>query len=201
MTQASSRLAVAAVIALGFALQAGCSPKTQPPAEEAPPAAASPAAPEAPVETAPAAAETEAAPETPAAPPEKSARPAAPAPATPVPAKAAPAPAAQPPAPTPVVTAVPAAFASCGGCHSTQEGAPNRMGPNLHGIVGSRAGTRAGYSYSEAMANSDIVWTSSQLDAFLAGPRDVVPGTKMGSPPVSNAESRRSIIEYLSTLD
>lgn len=75
------------------------------------------------------------------------------------------------------------------------------MGPNLHGIVGSRAGTRPGYNYSDAMANSGLVWTQSQLDTFLAAPRDVVPGTKMASPPVSNADNRRAIIEYLATLD
>lgn len=74
------------------------------------------------------------------------------------------------------------------------------MGPNLFGVVGSRAGSQAGYAYSPAMSGSDLVWTESSIDAFLAAPREVVPGTRMAAPPVRDAGTRRAIVEYLASL-
>lgn len=107
----------------------------------------------------------------------------------------------QPAAPPPVIaTTPPAAFASCAGCHSVEQGAPHKMGPNLFGVVGSRAGSQAGYAYSPAMSGSDLVWTESSIDAFLAAPREVVPGTRMAAPPVRDAGTRRAVVEYLASL-
>lgn len=106
-----------------------------------------------------------------------------------------------PAAPPPVVASTPpAAFASCGGCHSVEQGAAHRMGPNLFGVVGSRAGSRAGYAYSPAMTGADLVWTESSIEAFLAAPREVVPGTRMAAAPVRDAGARRAIVEYLASL-
>ncbi len=126
------------------------------------------------------------------------AEPAAPEAASPSPPSAA-APAPSPSAP--VVQAVPAAFARCAGCHSVEQGAAHKMGPNLFGVAGARAGTRAGYSYSDAMTSSGVTWTDEALDQFLAAPRDVVPGTKMAAPPVADPTARASIVAYLRTLN
>lgn len=106
-----------------------------------------------------------------------------------------------PVAPPPVVASMPpSAFASCAGCHSVEQGAAHKMGPNLFGVVGSRAGSQAGYTYSPAMSGSDLVWTETSIDAFLAAPREVVPGTRMAAPPVRDAGTRRAIVEYLASL-
>jgi len=94
----------------------------------------------------------------------------------------------------------PAAFASCGGCHSVEEGGRNGIGPNLFGVMGRQVGGKAGYAYSDAMAANGQIWTPALMDAFLAGPRDVVPGTKMMAAPVRNAETRQALVEYLSSL-
>lgn len=106
-----------------------------------------------------------------------------------------------PVAPPPVVASMPPpAFAGCAGCHSVEQGAAHKMGPNLFGVVGSRAGSQAGYAYSPAMSGSDLVWTETSIDAFLAAPREVVPGTRMAAPPVRDAGTRRAIVEYLASL-
>ena len=180
--------------ALSFSL-AACGRTETPPEAPAPPAASVATTP------APAAATTgeaatrpsdegpltvppvEASPDVPAAPPATASRPAPPAAPPPV-----------------VVSAPPAAFASCAGCHSVEQGAPHKMGPNLFGVVGSRAGSQAGYAYSPAMSGSDLVWTESTIDAFLAAPREVVPGTRMAAPPVRDAGARAAIVEYLASL-
>lgn len=85
---------------------------------------------------------------------------------------------------------------SCRTCHSIREG-DNRLGPNLHDIIGREAGT-AEYRYSPAMANSSIVWDEATLDRFIQDPEAVVPGNNMkpyGG--ISDAEVRESIVKWL----
>src|SRR6266516_2581123 len=64
---------------------------------------------------------------------------------------------------------------SCRTCHSVKEG-DNRLGPNLHGIVGRKSGALTNYGYSHAMANADVVWDKATLDKFIANPEGVVDG-------------------------
>jgi len=91
------------------------------------------------------------------------------------------------------------AFAACAACHGTKP-SEKRMGPSLAGIVGRKAGSVAGFTYSPAMAKSGISWTEAKLDAFMANPRSVVPGTKMAYGGVAQPEKRKAIIDYLKTL-
>ena len=123
--------------------------------------------------------------------------------AAPAEAKAPAAAAAPPPVTKAAQTATlarPASFAMCQTCHSTGKGEPHRVGPNLFGIVGAKAGTRPGYNYSDAMKESDLVWTRDRLDAFIAAPRAVVPGTKMVIAGPRDAAKRKEIVDYLASL-
>jgi cytochrome c len=63
-------------------------------------------------------------------------------------------------------------FKACAVCHATDHA--NRAGPGLEGIVGRKAGTAPGFSYSSAMKKSDIVWDTKILDAYLESPQQVV---------------------------
>ncbi len=90
------------------------------------------------------------------------------------------------------------AFALCAGCHDTRADLGHRVGPNLHGVIGRRAGSAPGYAYSDAMKNSGIVWDAQTLDAFLASPQKRVPGTRMRNA-TSDPQRRHAAIEYLST--
>lgn len=109
---------------------------------------------------------------------------------------------AAPPAPVPAAPAGDAikgktVFARCGVCHSVESAGPAKMGPNLYGVVGRRAGTLPGYKYSPAMAASGLKLDEATIGRFLAGPSQVVPGTKMMIPPVANPQDRANVIAYL----
>jgi cytochrome c len=91
------------------------------------------------------------------------------------------------------------AFAACMACHGTKP-ADKRMGPTMADVVGRQAGSVSGYAYSPAMAKSGIVWNDARLDAYMANPKAVVPGTKMVFGGVAQSEKREAIIDYLKTL-
>jgi cytochrome c len=85
----------------------------------------------------------------------------------------------------------------CRTCHTLKEG-DNRLGPNLHKIIGRKAGSLANYSYSTAMKGADLVWDRATLDRFISNPDQVVPGNNMkpfGG--LSSAEDRAKIITFL----
>lgn len=88
------------------------------------------------------------------------------------------------------------AFALCAGCHPVQAGGIHRYGPNLHGVLGRRAGSLPDYAYSDGMRAADIVWSAETLDAFLRSPSTHVPGTRMYNA-FPDPERRRLVIEYL----
>lgn len=87
---------------------------------------------------------------------------------------------------------------SCRTCHTVKEG-DNRLGPSLHGIVGKKSGTVAGYNnYSSSMQDADLTWDERTLDRFIASPEDVLRGNRMkpyGG--IASAEERAKIIAYL----
>ncbi len=100
----------------------------------------------------------------------------------------------------PRVAAAPAAFAQCAVCHAVTAAAPKKIGPTLAGVAGKPAATRPGYAYSAALKGSKIVWTDAKLDAYLAKPAKLVPGTKMSFGGISNPATRAALIAYMKTL-
>ena len=70
-------------------------------------------------------------------------------------------------------------------------------GPNLHGLFGRKAGTNAGYAYSDAMKNSGIVWDEATLTEYNRDPKGKVPGTKMLYNGVKNAGQLADLVAYL----
>lgn len=87
--------------------------------------------------------------------------------------------------------------ARCGSCHSVVPGARGQ-GPNLAGVVGRRAASVPGYSYSRGMLAANRSWNASTLDAYLAAPARAVPGTRMMAS-VTNPADRAAVIAYLQT--
>lgn len=64
--------------------------------------------------------------------------------------------------------------AGCIACHAIE---CHREGPKLGGIIGRRAGSVSDYEhYSDAMKNSNVVWTEETLDAYLLNPASFIPG-------------------------
>jgi cytochrome c len=72
-----------------------------------------------------------------------------------------------------------AAFRKCQPCHDVGEAAKNKLGPELNGLDGRKAGTVEGYAYSDAEKNSGIVWSEASFKEYLENPQEKMPGTKM----------------------
>ena len=89
----------------------------------------------------------------------------------------------------------------CLQCHVFESGGPNKIGPNLWGIVGSKHAQTAGYTYSAAMqALAGKTWGYDELDAFVKNPKAAVPGTKMTFAGLSKQQDRVNLIAYLRSL-
>ncbi len=86
---------------------------------------------------------------------------------------------------------------TCRTCHSWKEG-DNRLGPNLHGVVGRKAGSVAGFGYSGAIKSSGITWDEASLDKFITNPDAFVPNNNMKPfTGVADAATRKQIIDFL----
>ncbi|WP_166299802.1 MULTISPECIES: c-type cytochrome [unclassified Bradyrhizobium] len=86
---------------------------------------------------------------------------------------------------------------SCRTCHTVKDG-DNRAGPNLHNIIGRKAGSVANFPYSEAMKSSDIVWDERTLLRFIEDSEAVVSGNGMKPyTGVRSAEDRAGIVAFL----
>ena len=85
----------------------------------------------------------------------------------------------------------------CTSCHNFQKGEPNKIGPNLYGIIGSSIGKSVGYAYSEAMANFGGKWTYEEVGKFLYKPKAYMEGTKMNFAGLKNVEDRANLILWL----
>jgi cytochrome c len=91
-------------------------------------------------------------------------------------------------------------FNQCKACHQVGPTAKAGVGPAQNGVIGSKAGSRAGYNYSTAMKEAGekgLVWDEATLSKFLENPKAVVPGTKMVFPGLKNEKDRQDVIAYL----
>ena len=93
-----------------------------------------------------------------------------------------------------------ALFNRCALCHSSNKGGGNKIGPNLFGVVGRKAGSYPGFSYSTALKKSGITWSPAKLDAWIATPQKLVPGNNMPFAGIPDAGQRADIVAYLTTL-
>jgi len=90
---------------------------------------------------------------------------------------------------------------ACVACHSFEQGGPNKVGPNLWNVVGGPHAHVEGFAYSSAMAAlADKPWDYEALNAFLANPKQAVPGTKMNYAGMKKVEDRANLIAWMRTL-
>ena len=85
----------------------------------------------------------------------------------------------------------------CKICHSLDKGGANRVGPNLYGVFGRKAGTVAGFAYSDAMKNSGIVWDDATLAKFLRDPKESLPGNRMSFPGIKDDATLHDLLQSL----
>lgn len=105
------------------------------------------------------------------------------------------------PEPPTTEVAPPATFARCAVCHDAHKGGEDKLGPNLYGVFGTKAGKhRPGFNYSVALKNSGLVWNEANLDKWLTKPMEMVPGTTMSFPGLKDPAKRQELIGYLKSL-
>jgi cytochrome c len=92
-------------------------------------------------------------------------------------------------------------FKKCLVCHAIGPGAKNKIGPELNGLDGRKAGTVPDYNYSDANKNSGIVWDDATFKEYIKDPRAKIPGTKMTFPGIKNEQEINDLWAYLKQFD
>jgi len=88
-------------------------------------------------------------------------------------------------------------FKKCLSCHSIEKGKPNKLGPNIFGVINRRAGSVSDYKYSKAMLAYGKVWSFEEMNSFLTKPKDWIKGTKMSFAGLKKAKDRAAVILYM----
>jgi len=94
---------------------------------------------------------------------------------------------------------------TCGVCHLAQphpavSDLAMRIGPNLWGVVGRKAGTTQHFRYSAAMMQSGIVWTPEKLRPYINSPQTTIPNIRMSFQGLKNLKDVDDVIAYLQTF-
>jgi cytochrome c len=91
-------------------------------------------------------------------------------------------------------------FKKCKICHQVGDGAKNQVGPQLNGVIGRKAGSLEGFSYSPAMKEAGekgIVWNAENIAKYIENPRDFIPKNKMAFVGLKKEDERADVIAYL----
>lgn len=95
-------------------------------------------------------------------------------------------------------------FKKCKACHAVGEGAKNKVGPPLNGIIGAAAGQNPDFKYSKVMkaaAEEGMMWDEENLNAYLTKPRDFMKGTKMSFAGLKKEADIANVLAYLATFE
>jgi cytochrome c len=92
-------------------------------------------------------------------------------------------------------------FGVCKMCHQIGENAKNAVGPVLNGVIGRKAGSYPGYSYSDANKNSGITWDEATFRDYIKDPKAKIPGTKMVYAGLKDEQKVNDLVAYLKEFD
>ena len=94
-----------------------------------------------------------------------------------------------------------AVFNVCLACHAIGPGAQNKIGPELNGLDGRKAGTVSNFDYSDANKSSGIVWNEATFKEYIKAPAAKIPDTKMIFPGLKNEQQVNDVWAYISQFD
>jgi cytochrome c len=92
-------------------------------------------------------------------------------------------------------------FGVCKACHQIGENAKNGVGPVLNGVIGRKAGSVAGYPYSDGNKNSGITWDEATFQEYIKDPKAKVPGTKMIYAGLTDEQKTNDLVAFLKQFD
>ena len=85
----------------------------------------------------------------------------------------------------------------CATCHTFAKGEPNKVGPNLYGVINRDKAALPNFNYSAPMKAKEGDWVFADMNQFLANPKGFVPGTTMSFAGVPRASERADLIAFL----
>jgi len=92
-------------------------------------------------------------------------------------------------------------FNKCMACHAIGEGAKNKVGPELNGLDGRKAGTAPDYTYSDSNKNSGVTWSETEFKEYIKDPKAKIPGTKMVFAGIKNEKEINDLWAFLAQHD
>lgn len=87
----------------------------------------------------------------------------------------------------------------CRSCHADDLAAKS-YGPPLVGVIGRKAASVEGFTYSDALKNSGLVWTEDALRAWMANNTGLMPGTRMRHVGITDPTEQGFLLAYLKSL-
>jgi len=90
-------------------------------------------------------------------------------------------------------------FKKCAACHMIVADGKNKIGPNLWGVIGRKAGSIGDYNYSKAMVAYAKEWNFEEMNSYLIKPQAYIKGTKMAFAGLRKEKDRASVILYMNS--
>jgi len=88
-------------------------------------------------------------------------------------------------------------YKKCATCHAIGENAKNKVGPVLNGLEGRKAGTVAGYKYSDANQKSGLTWNEATFLEYIKDPKAKIPKTKMVFAGIKRESEAKALWAYI----